>query len=71
MIPVTQTKMVVRNQAGEMVVRGNCWAAAIASMLEVPISEVPNAEVFFDATGKHNDVPRLCHGSPDRDTLLL
>jgi hypothetical protein len=49
MIPVTQTKMVVRNQAGEMVVRGNCWAAAIASMLELTITEVPNAEIFFDA----------------------
>jgi hypothetical protein len=53
MIPITQTKMVVKNQAGEFVVRGNCWAAAIASMLELPITEVPNAEIFFDAPGKH------------------
>lgn len=47
MIPVTQTKVVVRNSKGEDVVRGNCYAAAIASMLELPITEVPNVEVFF------------------------
>lgn len=48
MIPVTQTKVVVKNAAGEMVVRGNCFAAAIASLMEVPITEVPNVEVLFD-----------------------
>jgi hypothetical protein len=47
MIPVTQTKVVVRNTKGEMVVRGNCYAAAIASILELPIDEVPNVEVLF------------------------
>lgn len=47
MIPVTQTKVVVKNSKGEEVVRGNCYAAAVASMLEVPITEVPNVEVFF------------------------
>lgn len=47
MIPVTQTKVVVRNTAGEIVQNGNCYAAAIASILEVPITEVPNVEVFF------------------------
>lgn len=51
MIPVTQTKMVVRNQAGEMVVRGNCYAAVIASLLELPITEVPNVEVLFSIEG--------------------
>lgn len=45
--------MVVRNNAGEMVVRGNCWAAAIASILELTITEVPNAEIFFDAPEKY------------------
>ena len=47
MIPVTQTKVVVKNEKGEEVVRGNCYAACIASILEVPITEVPNVEVFF------------------------
>ena len=47
MIPVTQTKVVVKNSKGEEVVRGNCFAACIASILEVPITEVPNVEVFF------------------------
>ncbi len=37
MIPVTQTKVVVKNSKDEMVVRGNCFAAAIASIMELPI----------------------------------
>jgi hypothetical protein len=37
MIPVTQTKVVVRNTAGEIVQNGNCYAA----------TDVPNVEVFF------------------------
>lgn len=53
MIPVTQTKVVVKNSKGEEVVRGNCYAACIASMLELPITEVPNVEVFFHI----NDYP--------------
>jgi hypothetical protein len=47
MIPVTQTKVVVKDSNGKIVQNGNCYAAAIASMLEVPITEVPNVEVFF------------------------
>jgi hypothetical protein len=48
MIPVIQTKVVVRNSKNEIVVNGNCWAAAIASILELPITEVPNVELFFE-----------------------
>lgn len=51
MIPVTQTKVVVKNSNGDMVVRGNCYAAAIASILEVPITEVPNVETLFHIDG--------------------
>lgn len=47
MTPVIQTKVVVRNSNNEIVVNGNCYAAAIASMLDLPITEVPNVEVFF------------------------
>jgi hypothetical protein len=47
MIPIIQTKVVVKNSKDEEVVRGNCYAAVIASMLELPITEVPNVEVFF------------------------
>lgn len=47
MIPVIQTKVVVNNSKGEMVVRGNCLAACVASLLEMPITEVPNVEVFY------------------------
>lgn len=42
--------MVVKNAAGEVVVNGNCWAAAIASILELPITEVPNFEIWFPTT---------------------
>lgn len=51
MIPVTQTKVVVKNSKDEMVVRGNCFAAAIASLVEKPLTEVPNVEVLFDVDG--------------------
>lgn len=47
MIPITQTKVVVQNSKGEMVVRGNCLAACLASLLEMPISEVPNIETLY------------------------
>jgi hypothetical protein len=47
MIPITQTKVVVRNSKDEVVVNGNCWAAAIASILELPLTEVPNFEIWF------------------------
>lgn len=47
MIPVIQTKVVVKNSQDECVVRGNCFAAVVASILELPITEVPNVEVFF------------------------
>jgi hypothetical protein len=51
MIPVIQTKVVVKNSKGEEVVRGNCYAAVIASLMELPITEVPNVEVFFHMKG--------------------
>lgn len=47
MIPVTQTKVVVKNSKDELVVRGNCFAACIASIIEKPIEEVPNVETLF------------------------
>lgn len=48
MIPITQTKVVVRNSKGDMIIHGNCYAAAIASILELPIEQVPNVELFFE-----------------------
>jgi hypothetical protein len=47
MIPIKQTKVVVINKEGTEVQTGNCYPAAIASLLEVPITEVPNFEVFY------------------------
>lgn len=51
MIPVKQTKVVVLNSKNEMVVRGNCFPAAIASILELSIDEVPNVETLYDIDG--------------------
>ncbi|GAA4328474.1 hypothetical protein [Flaviaesturariibacter amylovorans] len=48
MIPLTQTKFSLKNAAGEWVQHGNCWATAIASILELPLSEVPNFEVWYE-----------------------
>lgn len=47
MIPVTQTKFHVRSKSGKIVQRGNCFAAVVASLLEVSIYDVPNIEVLF------------------------
>ena len=44
---VTQTKVVIKDSNGNIVINGNCYAAAIASLLELPIEEVPNFEVFY------------------------
>ena len=51
MTPVTQTKVVVKNSNGDFVVRGNCLAAAIASLLDIQITEVPNIEVLYELPG--------------------
>ena len=57
MTPITQSKVVIKNAKNEVVVNGNCYAAAIASMLDLPITEVPNVEVFFhvDPYGKYSN----------------
>ena len=47
MIPITQTKFVIKNSKGDMIVRGNCVAACIASLMELQITDVPNVEVLF------------------------
>lgn len=47
MIPITQTKVIVRDKDDNMLVRGNCYAACIASILEMQITDIPNVEVLF------------------------
>jgi len=51
MIPVTQTKVCICDKEGKEIVRGNCLPACVASILEIPISEVPNVEVFYHMEG--------------------
>lgn len=47
MIPYHQTKTVVKNSKGETIVHGNCLQTVVACILEIPITEVPNVEVFY------------------------
>lgn len=44
MIPLTQTKVHQVAPDGKVLVRGNCYAACWASILEIPIEEVPQFE---------------------------
>lgn len=55
MIPITQTKVVVRNSNDELIIHGNCFAAVVASILELPIEQVPNVETLFflDGNDRH------------------
>ena len=56
MIPVIQNKVVIKDSNGNFVQNGNCWAASIASILELPITEVPNFEVWYDHKFRGRDV---------------
>lgn len=48
MIKYTQSKVVVRNSENKIIQHGNCYQTAIASLLEIPPTEVPNIETLFD-----------------------
>lgn len=50
MIQYTQSKVSVKNTAGESIVYGNCYPTAIASFLGIPPTEVPNIETLFDVS---------------------
>ena len=47
MIPIQQTRFVVKDQDGNDLIHGNCFPAVIASMLELTIDEVPNFQCFL------------------------
>jgi len=51
MVKHTQSKVVVKNAAGEMVVRGNCFQTTVACMIDTEPTEVPNVETLFDIEG--------------------
>lgn len=42
MIPVTQTRLHIENPDGTVLQKGNCYQAALASIMELPLDEVPN-----------------------------
>lgn len=47
MIPVNQSKVTIFNEAGDMVQKGNCFAACIASIMERSITDVINIEELY------------------------
>jgi hypothetical protein len=49
MIPVDQTRLYVPDDP--QAPPGNCWAAALASILEVPLDRVPDELEFWSAAG--------------------
>lgn len=51
MIPIKQTKFHIKDSNGKTVQRGNCFAACIASLLMIPITEIPNVETLFHIEG--------------------
>lgn len=44
---VFQNKFVKYNEQGDMIERGNCLASVIASIMELPLNQVPNIEELF------------------------
>lgn len=57
MIPFIQSKVVVKNSQGKQIVNGNCYPTAVACILEVPPTDVPNIETLWDVgTGFAYDV---------------
>lgn len=48
MKPVVQTKISVRAPDGTMIIKGNCYASCWASILEIPLNEVPAFEDLPD-----------------------
>src|SRR5262245_55666646 len=51
MIPVMQTRLMApRDEQGRpLAAPGNCWAACIASILELPIDQVPDEAEFWQS----------------------
>lgn len=48
MIPFVQSKVVVTKSNGERVVNGNCYPTAVACLIGIPPTDVPNIETLWD-----------------------
>lgn len=48
MIPVTQTRLHIKDRHGNVLQKGNCFQAAVASIMELPLDEVPNFIEYSD-----------------------
>jgi hypothetical protein len=57
MKPVNQTKFSTFYSNGKRCTYGNCFVACLASILELPIEEVPNLYVFYDLESNVEDNP--------------
>lgn len=48
MTPVTQTRLHIESHSGEVIQKGNCFQAAVASIMDLSIDEVPNFIEYSD-----------------------
>lgn len=48
MTPVTQTRLHIKDREGNVLQKGNCFQAAVASIMELPLDDVPNFIEFED-----------------------
>lgn len=48
---IIQDKFVKKNEAGEIIERGNCFASCIACIMDIPLNQVPNVEELFFIDG--------------------
>lgn len=48
MIPTTQTRLHIENPDGTVLQKGNCFQAAVASIMDLPLDEVPNFIEYTD-----------------------
>jgi hypothetical protein len=48
MIPVTQTRLHIKDRDGNVTQKGNCFQAAVASIMDLPLDEVPNFIEYSD-----------------------
>lgn len=48
MTPVTQTRLHIKDRDGSVIQKGNCFQAAVASIMDLPLEEVPNFIEYSD-----------------------
>lgn len=57
MKPITQTRLHIRDENGLVVQKGNCFQAAVASLMDLEIDQVPNFIEYSD----YEWFEKFCH----------